>query len=307
MVLPLFPFEIFSQRLIAALPSLPDNLLTFAMMLMPCVGYFDVLRIMIQKQSNAAYNMQVALILLSANAVKITFWFFEPYPLLIFGQSVFLFIIQIILTYLCYRYKNSPDDVSNGVHLASYRDIQRPSRHASVSFPSRTYSHAHIFSRSLSALNFLKITQAPIFLEFLLCLLTGYIVFLVIFSILWIIIGAQKDINFIGLLGNIIDAFQTFPLFIRIVIQRNANSISIILLLQQVFGDIIKLVIFHLTGSPFVFIIGGLVQFVMDTTNLFFYFIRNKSQRFDNDISRLRKESSSEFDVELQETPDFQQ
>ena len=309
MVFALFPLELLSMKFLGFFPSLPKQLMVFSMMLMPTIGYIDTARLMINQKSDDAFSMHVALVLFTSNALKITFWFFEPYPALIFGQAVFLFLSQLLLSYLHFKYlyyeekESESSSTSQSIHLANFQRMKLPKiqRRQSIGLPSPSpFSRFQSLSNSFfSTFNFLHIQSTTTYLQFCISLISGYIVFLIIFLISWLIFGGERVISLLGLIANVIDAFQTFPLFIKIVIKGDNESTSWVLLVQQEFGDLFKIVIIQMSGSPFVFLLGSLLMLAMDSTNLFFYFCKIKSPTKFNDTSRLTNDKN-----ELEDTDD---
>ena len=295
MVFALFPLELLSMKFLGFFPSLPKQLMVFSMMLMPTIGYIDTARLMINQKSDDAFSMHVALVLLTSDALKITFWFFEPYPALIFGQAVFLFLSQLLLSYLHFKYlyyeekESESSSTSQSIHLANFprMELLKIQRKQSIGLLSQSpFLRFQSLFNFFSTFNFLHIQSTTTYLQFCISLISGYIVFLLIFLISWLIFGGERVIYLLGLIANIIDAFQTFPLFIKIVIKGD-ESTSKVLLIQHEFGDFLKIAIIQMSGSPFVFLLGSLLMLAIDSANLFFYLFKIKIPTKCNDKSRL--------------------
>ena len=77
----------------------------------------------------------------------------------------------------------------------------------------------------------------------------------------------------IGILANLIESTVSIPIFIKLVFNKDITNISILLILQFVIGDFMKLALFILNKAPLSFIGGSLLQMSLDLT-LFAFFLK---------------------------------
>jgi hypothetical protein len=61
-------------------------------------------------------------------------------------------------------------------------------------------------------------------------------------------------------------------MFIKIVIRRDINNVSIVLVLQYLSGDMMKIVLFVLARTPWSFLFGASCQLTLDSILFITYF-----------------------------------
>ena len=248
---PLFFIDILVYSILRYDPSMPKNILTLIM----C---FDQIRIILTTKSNSIYNKNLALILISSNTLKIMYWFFEPFSVLVFGQCIALWVTQFVLTYLNFKYS----------------DDEKPF------FPNApTVLNRSRFSKPNSILSLFKITNARTFIEFCVYYVTYALTAGIVFVLACLVFGSSISIEALGLLGNLIDVLIPFPMFTKLVIRRDITNLSTVLLVQFVGGDIMKLVIFAASHSPWQFMLAGSIQIVLDSLSNITYFTLSYFQK----------------------------
>jgi hypothetical protein len=154
------------------------------------------------------------------------YYFYEPYAMVVFGQSVAVFSSALLLTFLKFRYSRDARTASCAPHL--------------------------------------NIRLASTFIEHI-AVLSMYIVLIyVLLMIGFAVLGRSPAIAVLGLLGNLLDTIISFPLFVRIVLQGKVHSISSVLILQYILGDFAKVFTFMIVATPWVFRLGAYAQCCVD-------------------------------------------
>ncbi|OHT08155.1 hypothetical protein TRFO_23439 [Tritrichomonas foetus] len=216
-------------------------------MIAPTSGYLDTVRIMITNKSPAAFNYNTCLILLSAHGLKILYYIYHPYAIRIFGQSITQFSVAMVMAFLKYRYSRSgPDSIQRRQSTSSIHDeivIHRPKNKFAY---------------------FLSITSTVTFGEFMTSFFLYALAILSLFYLSYFTINETATVDAIGLIANLIESTVSVPTFIKIVCYRDINNVSNVLILQFVFGDMMKLALFILSGTPWSFIAGALLQLTLD-------------------------------------------
>lgn len=211
-------------------------LVDIIIMIMPACGYLDTTRIMIETQSHAAFNQLQSLILISAQGLKIFYRIFHPYAARVFGQSVSQFSVAFVMFYLKYRYSKP----------------QSQSQHEKVSVEKWKFPY------------FFYMTRMKTFLEFLISFLLYFSILVSFFYLGYNFIDKKSTIEAVGVLANLIETTIVLPLFYKVVIKRDINNLSKILVLQFASGDIMRLVLFILSKAPASFIAGVCLQITLD-------------------------------------------
>jgi hypothetical protein len=233
-------------------PSLPYQMLNGLVVVAPTAGYVDTLRLMVVGQTAGPYNINIAMILNSGQLLKILYFFYHRYALSLLGQCVGLLTVSATLTFLRFRYAID-DTAADFPHLKQRKRLKCPD-----------------FSNLGRLLN---IWKAETFLEFHVTLFIYSILGYVIFLICRLVLGEKIAAEGTGLIANLIETTVSLPLFVKIVIWRQIEHVSEVLILQYFSGDLMKLVIFVLTRSPWPFFVGGFCQVGMDTL-LFVTYLR---------------------------------
>ncbi|KAH0786793.1 PQ-loop repeat-containing protein 1 [Histomonas meleagridis] len=210
-------------------------------MVFPTVGYIDTCRLMQKSKSSIPYNFKTVLILLAGNGCKVLYYIYHPYALRIFGQSVSLLIIAFVLTFFKHLYKTNP---SNRSTILSYLN------------PDETSSF-HDFVFLISAYT---------------CL------FYLIFKTFCYVFGQTYIVEAIGILGNLIDSIISVPTFIQVVVRGNIVGISVVLILQYLLGDVVKIVLFVVSNTPWFFTGGAVFQLLLDSILFIkFFYLKSRS------------------------------
>ena len=111
----------------------------------------------------------------------------------------------------------------------------------------------------------MNIFSALTFLEFFTSVLFYYLIFFIFYIITKIICGVHTAVNISSIIANLIDALVPLPVFSLVVIHSNIESVSIVLIIQYVFGDMFKIFLCYVTHSPWPFIFGSTLQLILDS------------------------------------------
>jgi hypothetical protein len=213
---------------------------------MPTAGYLDTVRLMIVQKTASPYNINIAMILNTAQLLKILYYFYHRFAFSLLGQCISLFLVSMTLTFLKFQYAIDETAV-NFPHLA---------QNGGKRFKCPDFSNlTHL----------LNIWQASTFIEFSITIIIYSILGFAIFLVCTATIGEKVSVDATGLIANLIESTVSLPVFMKIVIRRQIDHISPILILQYFSGDLMKIAIFVLTKSPWPFLFGGFCQLTIDT------------------------------------------
>lgn len=236
-------------------------------MFMPTIGYIDTVRIMITEQSANAFPYNTCIILLISHGLKVIYFIYHPYAIRLFGQSVTQIGAALLMAYVKFYYSGQ-----------NYKARRKSSANS---------LKEEIQMQKSNLLYYLYIRNTKNFFEFLISVVLYIIFSLFIFFISYNILGEKLIIDVIGILANLIESTVSIPTFIKIVIKKDITNLSVLLIVQFVVGDIMKLVLFILNSAPLPFLAGSLLQISLDFT-LFTFYIQ---------LSFCRKTNPSEEEV----------
>lgn len=252
----LFGVDFLSVELFRLMPNLPWNILNVIISIMPTIGYLDQLKKMIETEDSSSFNMTTALILLFSNTLRFIYWTFEPFQAYLLGQSIAVFLVQLILSLKSFEYNEVPRSFTSSLKsmklkIPSLSDFQK----------------------------WLKITKAKTSLDFILSLITYAIIMIAAFAVMSMIIGLKASLQIIIFASNIIDTTVSFPMFKRIVIDHNVHNLSVVLIGQYLLGDLLKIIMFTVGGSGFAFMFGAILQTTIDGTDAIFFALLSKKNK----------------------------
>lgn len=228
-------------------------------MFMPTIGYLDTVRLMVVNKSPAAFSYNTCFILLSAHGLKLLYRLYHPYAARIFGQSVTQFSVAFLMAYLRYYYA-------------------RQSGQRKQSNENRRFSHSDtildVQTEKLSKFKYyFYMARTKTFSEFMTSFFLYTFIILNIFFISVTFFDETFVVDTLGVIANLIESTVSVPTFIKVVIHKNINSVSTLLILQFILGDIMKMALFILSHTPYSFIAGCCLQLTLDTI-LFFTYVR---------------------------------
>ena len=266
MTLALYSIDFISRFILQLIPSFPFIFVKILIMVFPTVGYLDQIRLMIMRKDPNVYTTNAALILISANVIKIVFFFDEPYAIVIFGQCVFLPIVALIHTYLHFKYLDIKD-IENKTPIHKNKFLK----------------YLNIFKNAFNnPKQAMRIYSCITFEQFCTSLFFYFSIFIVLYFILRFTIGIPLTVNIFSVSASLIDSCVSIPAFVLIVIQGNIETTSTVLVMQYLFGDMFKIMLFKASHTPWPFIFGGFVQLTLDSMISIRYaylsFKKNKSK-----------------------------
>ena len=269
----LYGLDYLSVWLFSVYPDLPWVILNGIVIIMPTIGYIDQLKKMIQTRNSSAFNMPTALILLLSNTLRFIYWTFEPFQTYLLGQSIAVFLIQMILALKSFEYSDFPRSF---VSPLSQTKIRLPSKH--------------------ELKNSLRIADSKTPFEFIVSCLTYALILIAIFTVMSLVIGLKLSLQIIIFAANIIDTTVSFPMFKRIVFEHNIENLSVILIGQYLLGDILKIIMFTVGKSGMAFIFGAVLQTAIDGTDAIFYGVlskMNKGKTKEEEVPLMEEEQNS--------------
>ncbi|OHT17477.1 hypothetical protein TRFO_02498 [Tritrichomonas foetus] len=225
----------------------------FFVMICPTFGYIDTIRIMIKTRRTENYNINTVLIIFFAQGNKVLFYFFHPYATRIFGQTVCLLLAATILTMLRFLFNKNMSSAKKNNQNKKTKTL--------------------IDSEKFNFREVLNIFQAESFPQFLTILLAYAFIDLAIFIVCCKIFGIKFTVDTLGLIANLVESSTSFPTFIRVVINKDIITVSPVLIMQYISGDIMKIILFTISKTPWSFVFGGCCQLTVDTI-MVFTFIR---------------------------------
>lgn len=240
MMLALWIFNFLSFVVLEMFPNFPYLLIDLIIMFVPTVGYMDTVRLMISSKSPAAYSLQTTMILNVGQGLKVLYFFYHRYAISIFGQCLTQIGAATLMSFLKFKYSPHESD------------------------------EASFISRIPKLIN---IGNARTFMEYLTSLLIYSIVTYAIFLSVCPVLGVDATAGAVGIIGNLVESLVSVPTFVKIVIRKDINNVSTILILQYIFGDIMKIGLFIITKSPFSFFLGAFCQLSLDSV-LFVTFLK---------------------------------
>jgi hypothetical protein len=246
-MLGLFGIDFLSMELLRYWPEFPYHVITFLVIMMPTSGYFDTVRMMIQSQSAAPYNLNICMILNASMSLKILYYIYHRFAFSIFGQCVSQLTVATILSFLKFRY------------LAVEEDLPLLPDGSPPAVPGLS--------------RFLHISKARNFLEYVVILVIYFSMAFVVFIAARHVFSEKLIVDLLGLIANLIESTVSIPMFVKIVIRRDINAVSVVLVLQYIVGDMMKIALFIITRTPWSFLCGGFCQLSIDTV-LFITFLR---------------------------------
>ena len=274
---------IFNERMNESLLSLKryfEYLFNFTMTITPIIGYFQPLIHMIRTKTNYIYPKATVLIVLTFTTMKLILWFFEPYDMTIFFQTVNLIVMMHLLTFFYYYYfKSSNNDIplnedrnqiQNNENEQIFESLKVKSISSGEDIPLLSDNHGE-HSITTYLLSFLPTSYR--YLDFLIYYF--FLIFLLVLVEIFLSMHISHVFatNFISYIASFLETSTPFPFFKKIVIKHNIDNIPFALLCQFIFGDLFKVGILFMKKAPYPFKLGSLVQLSMDICNFPVYLI----------------------------------
>jgi len=269
MTLSLFALDFLSRTLLKTFPKFPYFMIDCFIVIMPTFGYLDQIRMMYIKKCADIFSMNSALVLISANLIKVLFWFFEPFSSPLLGQSIALLLTALIHSYLHFHYKDEKDDkVHKFPHISNSLIGSR------IKMPNLLESN-----------KYLQIKNSQSYTEFLFSVVIYYIMFLFLYFCSCLILGIHFTVQISSIIANLIDSMVSLPQFMLIVVKKNVMNTSMVLIGQYLFGDIFKIFLFTVSHSPWPFTFGAVLQLCIDTIVMLTFLRIRKNNSTNKDLS----------------------
>jgi hypothetical protein len=235
---PLFALDFLSVEMFHYLPKLPDLILLAIVILLPTLGYIDLLRSLITTHSPAFCNIYIAIILFFSNLLRCIYWIFEPIEVYLLGQSIAVVVVQFMLVFGAFYFVEE----KHGKPVVFLKITHRKQ----VSYYARIW----------------KVKTAQ---DFLVAII-GYVVLISAVSFAAMsIFGVKQICTVLIVIANIVETGVSFPQFMEIVVNRRIENSSSLLVSQFAFGDLSKIAMFLWAGSGWPFVMGGILQFCVDS------------------------------------------
>lgn len=85
------------------------------MIIAPLIGYVDQYRTISKTKSSDGFSTLISFILVTANILRIFYWFGKRFSIVMLFQSLAMIVCQIIMLYICTKY---PSNTSKGNRLS---------------------------------------------------------------------------------------------------------------------------------------------------------------------------------------------
>lgn len=264
MILSISSLSFLSIFIFYQFPNFPSYIFDWLCVFAPMTGYFDQLLKMYQTKDSSKFRSGSSLVLLFSNFLRIVYWYGNRFAGYLLWQSVVTIIVHINLCFAYYKFldpKALANDSSRSPH------------------------------QSKSLLN-LSPLEASSFFEFFLILLIYWFLIMAIVLFFALFINFRHIAEFIGLVSNIFDSFQTFPPFFQIVINRDSSCITTMLVLQFIAATCCKAVLFLCRPVPWPFRVGVAIQ-AFFVTFITIEFFRKKLFQSEKPVSSDSSDNSN--------------
>jgi uncharacterized protein with PQ loop repeat len=204
----------------------------------PTLGYLDQLRKMIRSQSGEYFNSSTAVILFFSDSLRFLYWIHEPWELFLLLQAIATDATQILLATFFFRYERARrEKVGSGPWVSRSRSLRQ-------------------------TLDIRKAHSAP---DFFMSLAAYGILIFTVFLVLSALFGYQRVDTVFALIANLAETAVSIPQFTQIVIDKNIDNASVVLVLQFVVGDFTKLFMLLIARAAWPFLFGAVLQICVDS------------------------------------------
>lgn len=270
MTLSLYSLDFISVEAFHYFTDLPNHIITTLAIFGPTIGYFDQLLQMYKTRIIEGFSLDNALIMLFTNTLRFFYWSFEPYETYLLGQSIALFALQLILSILSFIFAGSGNfstkEKSTFSYILSYFQ----------DFQSKVQNHSY---KKIGF--YLNTFQCQNAIDYCISLILYLAIILISFALLLLILGQKTACSIFILVANLVDPLISVPMFHRIVILQKIQGVSIILVCQLIAGDILKLFLFIFCNSGWTFVLGALIQSMVDLITVSSFFLQRRSKGSD--------------------------
>lgn len=225
-------FNAASIYLFYIFPKLSSHIMDSLIIFFPAFGYLDQIRIIISTKSVANFKIGTSLVTIAANLLRVVYWLGAKFHVSLLYQSVFMALTHIILMFLYFKYS-----------ITVANEKTSPSFNRNYKFSCKiNIMHADSFEQFIYSLAVIMI------------LITGLCYLLSIF------LSQKLVFDAVGVVSNVFESFITFPQFILIVIKREIQYVTDVLIIQFLAAALCKAVIYLARSVPWIFMLGLLLQ-----------------------------------------------
>lgn len=215
------------------------NIVDVVMTLTPVIPYFAQINTFKQNKSSKGFSIKISLFILSANILRIFFWFGERFNISLLFQSVLMLIAQLYLVkvYVQYSEKN--------VYLKKDSFFN------------------HFWDWDVDSNYFLFIAT--------------FILFFVGLSFN-LGMENKLYVNFLGSVSSFLEAVMPCAQILKMYEEKSAKNFSYVLILSWVLGDSFKVYYYFITKVPIQMLLSAIMQVVFDFVIIFQIFFYKNSQ-----------------------------
>lgn len=217
-----------------------NNLVDIIMTLTPVIPYFAQINKFKENKSSKGFSIKISLFILSANILRIFFWFGERFNIFLLLQSILMIIAQLYLVKVYVQ-----------------------------------YSEKNLYAKKESILkNFWDWDEQT---NYFLFIFTFILFFLGLSHNLGT--ENKFYVNFLGALSSFLEAIMPCAQILKIYNEKSAKNFSYVLILSWVLGDSFKVYYFFITKVPIQMILSAIMQVVFDFVIVFqiIYYKNNDS------------------------------
>lgn len=267
--------------------------LDVVIILSPTIGYVDTMRIMIRTRQSDHYNINTILVIYFAQGTKVLFYIYHRYATRIFCQAIMLLLSATILTILKYFYCENKEKLQT--EKENKLENQNEHRRESI-------DHILTHHKKRSIKSIFKIASSDSLIDFFISFLIYFIIIFSTFKLFYFEFGTRA-VDCLGIISNLAEAATSFPTFVRVVIHQDALTTSPLLVLQYLFGDLLKIGVYSISKAPWSFFFGAFCQLFVDIiTNMFFlrlFIKQSKKKKINSENSPLIDSVYAEKSIEL--------
>ena len=225
------------------LTSLVDIIMT----LTPVIPYFAQVNTFNQNKSSKGFSIKISLFILSANILRIFFWFGERFNISLLFQSVLMIIAQLYLVKVYVEYSEKNIYAKKDNFLRDFWDWDKDTNY------------------------FLFITT--------------FILFFISLSFN-LGMENKLYVNFLGSLSSFLEAIMPCAQILKIYNEKSAKNFSYVLISSWVLGDSFKVYYYFTTNVPIQMLLSAIMQVVFDFVIVFqiIYYNNNETEETDHKI-----------------------
>mmetsp|Transcript_20010 Transcript_20010/g.20827 ORF Transcript_20010/g.20827 Transcript_20010/m.20827 type:complete len:242 (-) Transcript_20010:2-727(-) len=217
--------------------------------------YYAQIKKFKETKNSEGYSTLVSFFILTSSILKIFFWFGKYYHWSLLMQAILISATHVWLVYEAVKYKN--------INQYKLEEPQNKEEEIEVilNVSTKTKDESILF-------NFFAWNQIQL-----------YAIFLVIYCFLLMglceIFGFENSffIETLGLINTFIEGSMAIPQVLEINRTKNVQNISFVMIMCWFLGDFLKTYYFIVSGSPFQFMLIGIIQIVLNCIIVYQYLI----------------------------------